>query len=177
MNLINDKDIDWEGNCIFENGKVVGFKHESTSNHKHMLPIPKAEWLVNSANVAMMALEAIMQPATPDQIAIEVKKLSLHCGKTNKTPEEVKYMTMDYYNDLKGYPIKLIAEACQKYRTLPEKNEFMPNSGKLIALMAVKWHKMKFLKERINKILGTHREPERKRNEVLSLDEALEAII
>ena len=171
--MLNNKDIDWEGNCIFEDGNVVGFKVDKASNHRYMQPIPKNEYIVNSAKEAKKTLDAVMQPATFDQIGIEIKKLSLHCGKANKNAEETKYMFMDYCKDLEGYPIKLIAEACEKYRKLSEGNEFMPNSGKLIALMAEKWHKMKFLKTRIDKILGTYVEPAKKQNRVLSFDEAL----
>lgn len=177
VNLLNDKDIDWEGNCIFENGKVVGFKVEKASNHRYMIPIPKDDWLIESAKVASKELDEKERPATPDQIAIELKKLSIHCGKTNKNAEETKYMLMDYCIDLKDYPIKLIAEACQKYRTQAEGNEFMPNAGKLKALMADKWHKMKFLRSRIDKILGVYVKPQEKQNRVLSLDEALEQLI
>lgn len=177
MNLLNDKDIDWDGNCIFEDGKVVGFKIERASNHKYMMPIPQYDWLVNSAKEASKTLDAIMQNATKEQIITEIKKLSLHCGKVNKMPEETKYMFMDYCKDLESYPIKLISEACDKYRKQAEGNEFMPSSGKLIALMEDKWHKMKFLRQRIDKILGTYAPPQQKQNRVLSVDEALEQLI
>lgn len=175
--MLNDKDIDWEGNCIFEDGKVAGFKTEKASNHKYMMPIPQFDWLQESAKIASKQLDGFMYPATPDQIGIEIKKLSLHCGKSNKSQEETKYMFMDYCKDLESYPIKLISEACDKYRKQAEGNEFMPSSGKLIALMADKWHKMKLLRQRIDKILGTSAPPHQKQNRVLSLDEALEQLI
>ena len=72
--------------------------------------------------------------------------------------------------------MKLIADACEAYRKLPEGNQFMPSSGKIIGLLNDKWWKIKFLKQRIEKILGIYVPPEKKQNRVLSLDEALEAL-
>ncbi len=173
LNMLNDKDIDWEGNYNFENGRVVSFKHDKFTNHFHMRQIPQGEKATNAAKEVLKTLEVIMQSATMEQVALAFKKLYVTCGKQNRSPEEMKYMFTDYYNDLGKYPIKLIEEACEAYRKLPEGNEFMPTSGKLIALMAEKWHKMLFMKTRINKILGLHVEPTIKQNKILSLDEAL----
>ena len=154
LNLLNDRDIDWEDNCIFEKGKVVGFKTDKISNNYHMHPIPSSNFIIDSAKEALKTLHSVMQPASYDQIAIEIKKLSLHCGKTNKSPEEMKYIFLDYCKDLESYPIRLIQDACGKYRKLPEGNNFMPSSGKLISLMEEKLCKMQFYKKRIEKILG-----------------------
>jgi len=142
-----------------------------------MRPIPHGEKAINAAKEALRTLEGIMKPATSEQVAIAFKKLHIACGKQNRNPEEMKLMFTDYYNDLGKYPIKLIEDACEAYRKLPEGNEFMPTSGKLIALMADKWHKMLFMKTRINKILGLHVEPAMKQNKTLSLDEALAQFI
>ncbi len=176
VNLLKDKNIDWEGNCIFENGKVVGFKTKKASNHYHMRPIPTRGKALGEARDASKILDIMMYPATPDQVAIVFKKLSLHCGKQKKTDEENRFLFMDYYADLKKYPATLIEEACEKYRRLPEGNEFMPSSGKLISLIAEKYHKMKFLRTRIDKILGTYVEPKKKKNQTVSLSEALEKL-
>lgn len=159
--MVNDKDIDWEENCNFdENGKVVNFKTDKVTNHRYMRPIPRGERAVQDAKEAKLTLEAMMTPAIMEQLAIAFKKLHISCGKQNRNPEEMKHMFTDYYNDLRKYPIKLIEGACEVYRKLPEGNEFMPTSGKLIALMEDKWHKMLFLKRRIDKILGDYVEPE-----------------
>ncbi len=141
-----------------------------------MQPIPQGLKAISEAGIAKASLDKIMRPATYEQMAIAFKKLSLHCGKTNKNEEDIRAMFNDYCIDLKKYPITLINEACEAYRKLPEGNEFMPSSGKLIALMSVKWAKMNFLKSRIEKILGIYVEPAKKQNKVLSFDEALQQL-
>lgn len=138
-----------------------------------MKPIPTSDKALNAAKDAMKTLDAIMRPATRDQVGMEFKKLYLISGKQTRTPEEMKYMFNSYYTDLKEYPIKLIAEACEEYRKLPDGNSFMPQSGLLIELMSVKWSKMKFMRLRINKILGTHVDKPLKQNKTVSLAEAL----
>lgn len=175
--MLNDKDIDWEGNCIFEGKNVVGFKINLPTNHRHMKPIPYSERALNDAKIALQTLEGIMQPATREQIAIAIKKLSLFFGMSKMSPNESSSFLADYYYDLKKYPIKLIEEACAAYRMLPEGNDFMPRSGKLITLMAEKYSKMQFMKIRINKILGTYIAPEHKQNKETSLSEALDKLM
>ncbi len=177
VNMLNDRDIDWDNNCNFEGKKVINFRTNKATNHYHMRPIPQSEDTIKAANEALRTLEAVMQPATMEQVAIAFKKLHVTCGKQNRNPEEMKYMFTDYYKDLDKYPIKLIEEACEVYRTLPEGNEFMPTSGRLISLMTEKWNKMLFMKIRINKILGLHNEPESKQNRALSLNEALDKLL
>lgn len=171
--MVTNKNIDWSGDCNFENGKVVSFKTNKASNHYHMKPIPSTDKAIEEAKRASVTLEALMRPATCNEIVIAIKKLSLICGKQNRTAKEIDSIISDYYNDLSGYPIRLINEACEAYRKLPDNNNFMPTSGKLIALMETKWHKMKFLKARIDKILGTHEDPLIKKNRSVSLDDAL----
>lgn len=175
--MLSNRDIDWNGDCNFVDGKVVSFVTNKSTNHYHMRPIPTKEETVQEAKQAMITLEAIMQPASYEQMAVVFKRLSSHCGKVNKSPEDIKYMFNDYYADLGKYPIKLIEEACEKYRKLPEGNEFMPSSGKLIELMREKLGRMLFLKSRIEKILGTYVEPVQRQNRTLSLDEALDKLI
>ncbi len=175
-NLLNNKDVDWDGNCIFEDGKVTGFKNQVATNHWHMRPIPSGERAMNDAKEAKKILEAVMMPAAREQITLTLKKLSIVCGKANKTPAEISSMLGDYYTDLKNYPIKLIEEACEAYRKLPEDNQFMPTSGKLISLMGGKWAKMQFMKTRIDKILGIYTYQKPKENKMLSLSEVLEQL-
>ena len=178
VSLINDRDVDWDGNCEFdENGKVVGFKVPSQSNHLRMRPIPKNEELLKDVREADKLLASVMKPATRDEIGIMIKKLSLHCGMQAKAPEEVKFMFLDYCNDLAEYPKALINEACEKYRKLPEGNNFLPSSGKLISLMSEKYHKLKFMRQRINKILGKEAPKPQKENKELSFLESLEFVI
>ena len=159
LNLINSKNIDWDGNCVFDdNGKIVEFKTQSTNNHYGLKPIPKSDAAMRDAIEADKLLESIMRPATHEQIAIAIKKLALHCGLQGKAPEEVQYMFIDYCQDLAEYPKSLIDGACAEYRKLPEGNNFLPSSGKLISLMQPKFSKMKFMRKRINQILGLSNE-------------------
>ncbi len=175
LNLLNSINIDWEGNCIFENGKVTGFKNNSLTNSYNLKPIPQSEKAINDAKEAMLILEAAMRPATQNEIAICIKRLSLHCGMQAKAPEDVKYMFLDYCNDLKQFPANLIENACEEYRKLPEGNKFMPSSGQLISLINGRFKKMQFMKTRINKILGN--EPEQKENGGVSLLDALNKLV
>lgn len=154
---------------------MVGFKTELSTNSFRMVPIPKSDKAVNDAKEALKIIDAALTPATPNQIAVAVKKLSLHCGMQNKAPEEVKYMFQDYCNDLGSFPIQLIEDACASYRKLPQGNNFMPSSGQLIAMMAEKQKKLQFLKTRVNKILGV--EVERKENRGVSLMDVLNSLV
>jgi len=175
--MVISKDIDWEGNCEFKNGKVVGFKVDKQTNHYHMRPIPCEEKFINEAKQASITLDAIMKPATREQVAIAWKKLSLHCGVQGKSTSEINSLVADYYHDLKEYPIRLIEEACETYRKLPKDNNFMPTTGKLISLMSEKHYKMKFLRTRIDKILGLYIEPAWEQNKMLSLNDILAKLL
>jgi len=175
---MKNHNIDWSGNCEFdENGKVTGFKVPSTSNHFGMIPIPNDEKTMQDAREADRVLNSVMQPATKDQIAIAIKKLSLHCGLQAKAPSEVKSMFVDYCYDLRGYPKALIDEACRLYRQMPEGNSFMPSSGKLISLINEKYHKMKFMRSRIDKILGKDKPEPKRENKAISLMDALDDLL
>ena len=146
--------IDWEGNCHFVNGKVDSFKTASTRNNFGMVPIPNDEEILRDARQAARTLAGVMKPATREQIALSIKRLSLHCGMQAKAPEEVRYMFADYCRDLADYPAAMIEEACAKYRQRPGGNSFLPASGVLIEIMAPKMRKVALLQSRINKILG-----------------------
>ena len=173
--LINNPNIDWNGVCKFdEDGKIVEFTATSVSNHHGMKPIPKSTKLIADANQADRVLASVMQAATRNDIAVAVKKLSLHCGMQAKAANEVESMFMDYCNDLAEYPKSLIDGACESYRRQPEGNNFMPSSGKLISLMASKYGKMKFLRGRIDKILGKSTRTETRGNKTVSLMDALD---
>lgn len=174
---MSSQDIDWDGNCVFdENGKVVDFKIQSAGNHSRMRPIPKVEALIKDAKEADKLLSSIMQPATKEQISVIMKKLALHCGLQNKAPNEVASLINDYCYDLAEYPAALIDEAGTRYRKLPEGNNFMPSSGKLISLMQPKFSKMKFMRKRIDQILGKYEEPKRRENKTISLMDAINAL-
>jgi len=174
---VNNTNIDWDGNCEFDaNGKVVRFLRESLSNSYSMRPIPKTEAVMVDARNASKMLDSVMQPVTRDQIVIAIKKLSLHCGMQAKSPEDVKFMMTDYCQDLTEYPVSLINEACETYRKLPDGNSFMPSSGKLISLMSHKYQKMKFLRTRIDKILGKYEATPQRGNKSVSLMDAIESL-
>jgi len=148
-------DIDWEGNCNFdENGKVVSFKVAKASNHYRMRPLPQGEKTINEAKQASIWLDSVVRPVTRDAFILIFKRLTIHCGMQNRTPQEIASLTADYYQDLGKYPAKLIDEACSAYRLLPENNSFMPSSGKLISFMQVEFAKMQYQRKIINQILG-----------------------
>lgn len=151
----------------------MGFKRDNVNNSFYMRPIPCGEKARGEAKQALMILEGVMRPCTIDQLAVEVKKLTLHCATAGRSEDDNNQFLKDYYSDLKQYPIKLIAEACKKYRLKSEGNNFMPQSGALIQLIQVKYGRMQAMKIRINKILGTHVEPEGNKNRPVSMVEAL----
>jgi len=175
--MLRSKDINWDGNAIFENGRVIGFKQQKPSNNYYMRPIPSSRNAIQDAREGSKVLAGMMRPVTKDQLADTFKRLNIHVGKQKKTPAEINSMTWDYYNDLSQYPIKLIEDACKTYRKAPGGNEFMPKSGKLIELMSAKWHKMKLMKVRIDKILGVHEEKKPRQNIMVSLDDALNGLM
>lgn len=178
VNLINNKNIDWNGDCEFdENGEVTGFKRDLPTNSYRLQPIPKSDKLLTDARNAERLLASVMQPATKNQIAIAIKKLSLHCGLQAKAAQEVQSMFTDYCHDLEKYPKLLIDKACTEYRTLPEGNNFMPSSGKLISLMSGQYNKLKFLQLRIDQILGKSEPKKERENKSISIMDALENII
>jgi hypothetical protein len=179
VETLKQASIDWDGNCEFdESGKVVGFKIDSPSNNRYMRPIPRSDKSITEAMKTKSILQDAMKSPSKSEMSVELKKLSLHCGLQNKAPEEVALMAEDYFEDLGQYPLFLLQEACKKYRTLPEGNNFMPSSGKLISLMADKYHKLKFLQSRVDKILGLHLEAEKPReNKGISLNEALNRLL
>jgi len=134
---------------------------------------------LQEAKEAKKILQDIMHPATKEQIAIIIKRLSLHCGMQSKEPQEVKYMFIDYCHDLANYPAFLIEEACAKYRTKHEGNKFLPSSGQIIALIDEKYKKIKFIQMRIDQILGTYSPigSQTNHNKPISLNEALSKLI
>lgn len=135
INLTTEKTIDWYDNCIFnEQGKVMGFKRNSIRNDSSTLPIPLDEISVNEARKVCNILEEVLKPATKQEIAVCLKKLSLHLPVTGKTEEELKYFFTDYCNDLKGYPVYLIDFACAKFRKDPE-SRFFPRVSQLIEII------------------------------------------
>jgi hypothetical protein len=178
--VLGSKSIDWDGVCKFdEHGNFEGYASPTNpKNNKYLRPIPSAEKSISEARRTKAILTEALKPPHESEMMVELKKLSLHCGLQNKAPEEVMHMFDDYLEDLKDYPYKLLREACKKYRTLPEGNNFMPSSGKLISLMADKYHKLKFLQSRVDKILGLHLEAEKPReNKGITLNEALNRLL
>ena len=171
---MGNKNIDWEGNCEFdENGKVSGFKKQSSSNSYSMVPIPNGEKLLEDARDAEKVLASIMQTASGAEIAVAIKKLSLHCGMQAKAPDDVKHMFVDYCQALAEYPKVLIDEACAHYRKLPEGNNFLPSSGKLISLMSSKYHNMKGMQKREDQILGKYQAKQERENKSVSIMDAI----
>jgi len=173
VNLISDNNIDWYGVCIFDHeGNILGYRYPNGLRIK-LKPIPRDLQTKELAMKYLGIVEALLQPATNDQIAIAIKKLSLQCGMQSRAPEEIKFMIMDYISDLSKYSIKLIEDACAEYRRLPEGNKFMPSSGQLITLMQKKYQKLDLIASRMRKIIGC--EPSVAK-EMLSIDEAIDMI-
>lgn len=139
-----------------------------------MKPIPQGEGIINDALKADKLLQSVMNPATREQIAMAIKKLSLHCGKQFKNPDDIKHMFNDYCEDLAEYPALLINQACKSYRTQAEGNNFMPSSGKLIELMSKRMHSLRKIKSRVDKILGVQPVANEK---PVSLNEAIERMM
>lgn len=148
--------IDWNDDCIFEGNQVVKFKTQKPSNSFSMKPIPQTEKVKHAVLQAYEIYKQISRRPTRDEIAIIWKKLSLHFGGQQRTASEINSLISDYYIDLKSYPVKLIEEACQQYRTMSEGNKYMPGTGCLIALIKRKASNLEFIKSRIDKLLKTN---------------------
>jgi hypothetical protein len=177
LEIVASKNIDWNGNCVFENGKVVGFKYQDSSNHFRMIPVPQGNRARNAASQALEAINQALRHSSVTEIALILKKLSTHCAKVNKSPTEVDLIGTDYISDLRKYPAFLITEACESYRLQPSDNQFMPSSGKLISMMTPKYLKLKALKVKAEKILGIYEEPAKRENKPVSLMDALNNVL
>jgi hypothetical protein len=121
-------------------------------------------------------LDQIMRPSTKHEFATLITALGMHCGMQNKNPDVIKSMMRDYWQDMSDYPKYLIEKACSKYRTLPEGNEFMPSSGKLISLVKAEFITLKRMEKRLNIILGNEvkKDPSKRENGMVSVDQILE---
>ena len=156
---------------------MVGFKKPSVHNSFQMVPIPQSEEVLQEANVASERLREAMRPSKVEEVAMVLKRLSLHCGMPPRSPEEVKSMLGDYYHDLGEYPIALLEEAAESLRKMEEGSKYLPSSGKLISMMMPKYRKMQLMRKRIDQILGVYVEPVRKENKMMSLTEALNNLL
>ena len=155
---------------------MKGFRkgRESTKNSFQMRPIPRTEGALMAAKQAKQSLCQALTPATRGQIAVLIKKLSLHCGMQAKAASEVKMLLADYCIDLAGYPAYLIEEACGEIRRDPS-NKFLPSSGALIQIMTPKMNKLKLIKRRVDKILGEEKDPQPKKQKgMISISSALD---
>ena len=152
--LLTDSRIDWLDNCIFKDGKVVDFKIHTASNSFQMRPVPQSEQAKIDAKVALESVQKQLKPATPDQIAICLKRLSLHCGMQYKSENDYKHILLDYIKDLKDYSFFSIAWACAEYRLQVEGNNFLPKSGVLVEKMKTKQFFLKRTEQKLLRILG-----------------------
>src|SRR3989344_4339095 len=139
---INDDNIDWArqypltptGSLDMEKAKERGLP----ANYG-LRPVPVlatgGEEYENLRN-AVKDLRQLLTSATDEEIIFELKKLSTHCGISNRESVNFAMMLDDYLDDLAAYPIDLLRDACRQYRNSPNKeNDFFPRPGKLIPLM------------------------------------------
>jgi hypothetical protein len=155
VSTITSTKIDWDSNCKFDElGNVVGFHRQDIKNNYSMKPVPHDEKILKLAREGKKVLDGVMKPASREEIALAVKKLSLHCGMQDRAPNDVKHMFNDYCEDLKQYSLLLINDACAAYRKSLKSSKFLPSSGELIALIKPRYAKLARMRDRINKILG-----------------------
>ena len=154
VRICQNTNIDWNGNCQFDDDvKVIVFNTSSTKNSFGIQPIPSDNTIVEDAKKAKVDIAKALEPAKREEIALAIKKLSLHCGMQKRSPDEVRYMFNDYCQDLKEYPVALIELACTQVRMNPEK-AFLPSSGELVEVIRPRFNKLKSLHKRILQILG-----------------------
>lgn len=78
------------------------------------------------------AICASLTPARPEQVAVEIESLALHYPAFRRNDRESAIANGHWIDDLDGWPIDLIAEACRRWRNSAER--FFPTSGQLKAM-------------------------------------------
>ena len=84
----------------------------------------------------------MLKPASVEQIADMLIKLSLQYPSPAMNKEQFKMMIIKYIEDLSPYPIDLIEQACAAYAQNTD-NRFFPKSYKLSDLIMGAWRKRK----------------------------------
>lgn len=72
-----------------------------------------------------------MEPATVQEIALEIEALALHFPVLRYTEAEHRIVNLDWIEDLKGWPVDLIREARRQWRNSAK--EKFPTPGQLKA--------------------------------------------
>lgn len=135
----NDQ-FDWSGKYVFkQDGSVdVYATHEngikSIDMQRKQVPVLSDNEKMKNTDTKNQLNEAL-RPATKNEFAIMIKKLTLHCGMQKKGEAEVKSLMQDYWEDFGDYPKLLIEDACQQWRIKPETNAWMPKSSDFIKIM------------------------------------------
>lgn len=79
--------------------------------------------------------DEMLTPATDDQVAILVERLRANYAEFDDLSDAVLAMVLeDMLNDLAGYPIKFLVEACRLWRNSPATRA--PTAGQLKAMVA-----------------------------------------
>ena len=71
-------------------------------------------------------------PARPEEIALEIEALALHYPTLNRTYEESLIVNGHWLEDLRGWPLDMIEDACRKWRNSAER--YFPTPGQLKAV-------------------------------------------
>lgn len=152
--LLSRNDIDWAGKCLFTpEGRFNGFKNGRQGGNISARPVPSDAETVARAKVEKKRIEKIMIKPTKAEFAELMARLSFHCGHQQMTPEMSQSVLQDKWEDLKDYSLPILKEACKQYRLLPKGNNFMPQSGNLIALIKEEWNALNTALSRIEAII------------------------
>lgn len=81
---------------------------------------------------ALVAATQDCQPASPQEIAAELGKLSLHYWRPDFNEAQAKQLYSDYIKDLQ-FPLGVLQSAIGSYRRNP-KSKWYPKVGELVAL-------------------------------------------
>jgi len=91
-------------------------------------------------------------PARPEQIALEIEALALHYPTINRTYEESLIINGHWLEDLSGWPLDMIQDACRNWRNSPER--YFPTPGQLKALSQASLDGRRSLAERARELLA-----------------------
>lgn len=164
--LTTDK-IDWSGKYVFHgDGRVDA---QATADNgvawvdMGMMRLPvltdegREELLASK-----VALSDAMRRPTPDEFKTILTRLRLHFGMQDKSPEEVRSLLNDYWDDLREYPVLLLADVARQWRRNPA-NKWFPKVGELLTLIMPRAAQLKRMMQRTCQALGEPAPEETKR--------------
>jgi hypothetical protein len=157
--LIQKKSIDWDGDAVFEDGKLVKFHNDSSKNNWNLKPIPQGEGVIKEAQEAKQRLDAILTPPTEDAFNMMFKILTLNYNHQSKSETEWALISGAWKHDLAHYPKVLIQQVFGELRK-DGNQKFMPNIGEVVQRIERPYRKIKKIEGRVNKILGIEEKKE-----------------